>query len=192
MNFSYESFIFNVNFFEMNTPLLETERLYLNSITPATIKNLFETKNQQEIQEFFGIDENGFEKYKDMYQNGMETHRISLFVFLLIKKDNNKPIGECGFHTWNRTHNRAEIFYNLYNEEEKRKGFVSEALPIILKYGFEFLNLHRVEGLVDPNNTPSIRLLLKNGFQKEGTMRQDYLVNGQYEDSDCYSLINNR
>lgn len=168
---------------------ITTERLILKSITPALIHEFFETKSKEEIITYFGFDEAGFEHYKEMHEKGMETHRLSLFVFLLIDKESNLPIGECGFHTWNRLHNRAEVFYVMKNDFYKRKGLMKEALEKVLEYGFTHLKLHRIEALIGSQNEPSLRLLLNYGFTKEGIMREDYVINGKNEDSHCYSLL---
>jgi len=173
----------------MNQIELHTERLILKSITPAIIHELFETKSKQEIINYFGFNESGYEHYKAIHEKGVETHRLSIFVFLLTDKETNIPIGECGFHTWNATHKRAEIFYNMFNENFKQKGLMKEALQKILDYGFNSLQLHRVQALIDDNNQPSYKLLKHYGFVKEGIMREDYCVNGKNEDSTCYSLL---
>jgi ribosomal-protein-alanine N-acetyltransferase len=166
-----------------------TERLILKSITPAIIHELFNTKTKEEIINYFGFDEAGFEHCKTMHEKGMETHRISMFYFLLMDKQSNLPIGECGFHTWNDSHNRAEVFYNMKNDAFKQKGLMTEALNKVLEYGFTELKLHRVEALIAAENQPSHKLLQRYGFTKEGTMREDYVVDGKNEDSNCYSLL---
>ncbi len=168
---------------------IQTERLILKSVTPSIIHNLFSTKTKTEILNFFGFGEASYARHLQMHELGMETDRISLFFFLLINKQTLLPIGDCGFHTWNATHRKAELFYNIYNEENKRHKFMTEALPEVINYGFATLNLHRIQGLVDPYNIPSKKLLLKNGFTKEGILRQDYNVNDNMEDSVCYSLL---
>lgn len=168
---------------------ITTPRLVLKSITPAIVHELFNTKTKDEIKTYFWFDDDAFEHYRDMHEKGMETHRISMFFFLLIEKESGLPIGECGFHTWTASHNRAEVFYNLRNDDNKKKGYMTEALKTVLEYGFTELKLHRVEALIADENEPSKRLLLRYGFTKEGTMREDYVVNGVNEDSDCYSLL---
>ena len=52
------------------------------------------------------------------------------------------------------------------------------------------MKLHRIEALVADWNIASVKLLLKNNFIKEGTLKEHYLVDGVFEDSDCYALIN--
>jgi [ribosomal protein S5]-alanine N-acetyltransferase len=169
--------------------ILHTERLILKSLTPDIIHELFSTLSEQEICNYLGVDEKGYLQYKEMHELGMRTHRISLFVFQLIDKSSGMPIGECGYHTWNATHRRAEIFYFLRQEHYKRKGLMTEALQQVLAYGFQELNLHRIQALVDELNTPSIKLLNHFGFTKEGAAREDYVVNGISENSECYSLL---
>jgi ribosomal-protein-alanine N-acetyltransferase len=173
-----------INHIEISTP-----RLILKSITPSIIHELFNSRTKDELIQYFGFDELGYEHHKSMHENGMETFRLTHFSFLLIVKQTNLPIGECGFHTWNKTHNRTELFYNINKDVDKQKGFMTEALEAVLDFGFKELHLHRIQALVDHLNIPSIKLLMRFGFKKEGTIREDYVVEGKNEDSDCYSLL---
>lgn len=168
---------------------IQTERLILKGITPAFIHEMYNSKTKDEIIEFFGFDEQDFERFRLMHEKGMETYRISLFMFLIIHKESKTPIGLSGFHTWDTYHNRAELFYYLRKDSDKRQGYMTEALMEILDFGFNAMSLHRVEALVADWNTPSVKLLQKFGFTKEGTMREDYFVNGKNQSSDCYSLL---
>lgn len=168
---------------------LSTERMLLKSIAPAIINELFQTKSKDEIMLFFGADEAIYNHLQSMVEQGMEAYRVTSFYFLLIDKKSQQVIGECGFHTWNQPHRKAELFYSLRNESDKRKGYMSEALSTVLNYGFNELGLHRVAALTAPSNEASIALLKHYGFVKEGILRQDYVVNGINEDSVCYSLL---
>lgn len=170
--------------FEIITP-----RLILKSITPEVIHNMFNTQSKEAIVNYFRLDDKGFAHYKGMHEKGMTTHRFSLFYFLLIEKEQNIPIGECGFHSWNIPHRRAELFYLLRNDIHKQKGYMTEALKFVLDAGFRELNLHRIEALVSETNIPSLMLLNRYGFKFEGIRREDYNVDGKNEDSACYSLL---
>lgn len=169
--------------------IINTPRLLLKAITPAFIHEIYNTKSKEEIMAYFGFEESNYLYVLDMHKHGMETNRLSMFYFLLVDKENNIPMGECGFHTWNNAHRRAEVFYNIFKEEFKQKGFMKEALSYVLDYGFNEMNLHRIEALIDDNNTPSLKLLEHYHFMKEGIMREDYNVDGVNEDSTCYSLL---
>ena len=173
----------------VNQITLSTPRIMLKSITPSIINELFKNKNKDEIMAYFGADEAIYDHLKSMVEQGMEAYRVSSFYFLLIDKNSEKVIGECGFHTWNMPHRKAELFYSLRNENDKRKGLMSEAVTVVLNYGFTQLALHRVAALTAPSNDASIALLKHFGFVKEGILREDYVVNGINEDSVCFSLL---
>jgi ribosomal-protein-alanine N-acetyltransferase len=171
------------------TIAIETERLLLEALTPHAIRELFRSQSPEFIMNYLGVNEEEFERYQSMVSQGMEMYRISHLFFLLIRKADMQPIGECGFHTWNLQHRRAELFYLLRKDEVKRQGFMSEALPSVIRYGFEVMKLHRMEAMIDKDNVPSFKLLQRNQFNFEGTRRQDYVVNGVNGDSDCYTLL---
>jgi ribosomal-protein-alanine N-acetyltransferase len=66
---------------------------------------------------------------------------------------------------------------------------MKEALNEVIDYGFNVMKLHRIQALIADSNTPSKKLLLHYGFVREGTIREDYVVDGKNEDSDQYSLL---
>ncbi len=173
----------------METIVIETDRLLLRGITPEIIRTLFSTRTKEEIIEFFGTGEEEYVMYKEWYEGGMETHRFTMFFFIVADKENGRSIGKTGFHTINKKHRRAEMFYILNDDSDKRKGYMTEVLPYVLEYGFNALGLHRIKALVADWNTPSLKLLARHGFTFEGTMREDYFLDGENTDSDCYSLL---
>lgn len=166
-----------------------TPRLKLVGISPDLVNAFANSKTKEELFHFFGFDEAGYQHFMKMHSKGMETFALSLFYFVIKYKETDEPIGDVGFHTWNAKHRRADLFYNIHKEENKRKGILSEALPYVITYGYEQMNLHRIAAMVANYNVPSLKLLKKNGFTFEGTLREDYVVNGVNEDSDCYSLL---
>jgi [ribosomal protein S5]-alanine N-acetyltransferase len=106
-----------------------------------------------------------------------------------VEKQSNTIIGNCGFHTWNPQHHRAEIGYAMNSDEFKNKGFMKETLEKIIEFGFQDMDLNRIEALISENNIPSRKLLDYFGFTKEGVMRGHYLVGEVFEDSVSYSLL---
>ena len=67
---------------------------------------------------------------------------------------------------------------------------MSEALKLMIHHAFFTLKLHRIEAGVMPSNAPSWQLLEKHGFEREGLMRKNVHINGQWEDHYHYALIN--
>lgn len=70
------------------------------------------------------------------------------------------------------------------------KGFMTEAVQAVIKYGFDVLKLDLISAYCYPFNSQSKRVLEKNGFKYEGTLKQvEKLYNGKIEDNECYVLI---
>jgi len=97
-------------------------------------------------------------------------------------------IGTCGFYDWNKTAYRAEIGYDL-DPAFWRHGLMTEALLVLLRFGFEKMKLNRIQAIIDSENSRSIRLVQRLGFKMEGVLRQNSYFNGQYRDELCFSLL---
>ncbi|WP_237586731.1 GNAT family N-acetyltransferase [Pontibacter russatus] len=170
--------------------LLETERLLLRELTPDLYGRLFRSCSEREIKAYLGLSTPAeYEEAKRRFDEGMTTYFTSFQNFHLLDKQDRQVIGRCDFHTWVPTHRRAEIGYILTSEAHKNKGLMTEALRAVLAYGFEQMGLYRVEALASPRNVPSLQLLKRYGFKKEGLLRNHYMVNEVLEDSVLFSLL---
>ena len=69
------------------------------------------------------------------------------------------------------------------------KGFMHEAVLLVVQFGFETLRLHRIEAACIPDNQRSIRVLEKAGFRREGLSRSYLRINGVWRDHLLYALI---
>jgi len=174
----------------MNFEVFNTNRLILKILSPDDFKYIFENNSKLEIKKILGHNsDEEFLKEKNKYENGYTTYNRSFIYFQIIEKDSNTIIGGCGFHNWYPDHRRAELGYVITKEEFKRKGIMSEALEVVIDYGFNKLNLHRIEALVGTQNIPSLKLVAKFNFIKEGVLRQHYFVDSQFEDSVMFSKL---
>ncbi|MFL9835072.1 GNAT family N-acetyltransferase [Chryseobacterium terrae] len=174
----------------MTFETIETERLLIQKLDSEIMKQIFELNNDDEIRKILGITtEEEFVRQKKIYQKGYESYNRKMLNFQIVEKKSSAIIGNCGFHTWNLQHHRAEIGYALNADEFKNKGFMKEAVEKIIEFGFEKMRLNRIEALIDENNTPSKRILNHFGFTREGNLRGHYFVNGVFEDSVLYSLL---
>lgn len=169
---------------------IHTERLTLRAITPEVYDYIHNNFGNTELMEFLGLaSAEDLAAEKEKYSKGYATHNRTFVLFQIIDKATGRMIGGCGYHTWFPKHNRAEIGYDLKHEEDKRKGFMTEAVQAVLDYGFTEMGLHRVEAIAADYNEPSIRIINKFGFSYEGRLREHYNVGGVMEDSVMYSLL---
>ena len=174
----------------MEFEILETERLLLKKITPETFTDLFAHYSQMEVMSILGLTtEAEFLKEKAKSKGGYVTYDRTIIAFLLVEKETDRTIGRAGYHNWYKDHNRAELGYALNNEESKQKGYMSEALKAILGYGFNVMNLNRIEAYIGTTNIASLSLVKKYGFTREGQLRQHYVRDGIAEDSLVFSLL---
>lgn len=168
---------------------IETPRLLLQKLTSEVMTNIFKENNTETIKSILGLNDSEFEYQQNIYNKGYESYNQSMLNFQLVEKKSKKIIGNCGYHTWNPKHQRAEIGYDLRLDEYKNKGYMKEALEKILEFGFAEMKLNRIEAVIDENNTPSLKLLQHFKFTREGRMRGHYWVGDNFEDSDLYSLL---
>ena len=97
-------------------------------------------------------------------------------------------IGWCGLMEWNPDYRSAVLGYCL-DEPAWGRGFATESAAALLKWSFETLDLNRVQAETDTRNIASARVLEKLGFEREGTLRENCIVNGDVSDSWVYGLL---
>ncbi|MFK7971371.1 MAG: GNAT family N-acetyltransferase [Bacteroidia bacterium] len=167
-----------------------TDRTILRKLTQESFDYIYSDMSQDEQLAMLGITSvEALLKEKEKYKAGLSTHNKKFLYHQLIDKKTNKIIGWCGFHTWYTDHNRAEIGYGLYDDDYKRKGIMSEAIAIIINYGFNNMNLERIEAFVSPSNTPSIKLLQRMKFKQEGLLKHHYFDGDKMDDSLVFALL---
>ncbi len=107
---------------------------------------------------------------------------------ITLKADPGKLLGIIGHYRIQPENFRSEIGYMLLREFHGR-GIITEAIRAALVYGFEVMNLHSVEAIIDPHNFGSERVLQKNGFVKEAHILENEFFDGKFIDTVIYSLL---
>ncbi|GAA4344908.1 GNAT family protein [Flaviaesturariibacter amylovorans] len=171
------------------TVLLDTERLHLRKADAAALSYLYNECTAAEGARLLGLPADAYQREKAKFAGGFTTFNKTFLFVHLLPKGSDVAIGWCGFHTWYTDHARAEIGYVLTDETQRGKGYMSEALGAVLAYGFRELGLHRIEAFVGPGNTPSLRLMERHGFVREGLLREHYFTNGRHEHSVVFGLL---
>lgn len=176
--------------FDWQAVELETDRLLLKRLTPQIFRELFSDYSKQFIMDFLGLqNEQEWELERKKIVGGYETYDRTIVAFVMVDKNTQQTVGRAGFHNWYKDHSRAELGYALNHDIHKRKGYMSEAVAAILAYGFEIMQLNRIEAYVGPTNEASLRTVKKFGFQQEGYLHEHYVRNGIAEDSVVFALL---
>jgi RimJ/RimL family protein N-acetyltransferase len=82
----------------------------------------------------------------------------------------------------------TELGYNIV-PTDRRKGYASEAIRIMVDYLFLSKDIVRIQAKADPENLASWKALEKNGFTREGILRKTYYCRGEWRDDCMYSIL---
>jgi RimJ/RimL family protein N-acetyltransferase len=125
-----------------------------------------------------------------MQRTGIEVERAferssSEFRQFIIEKKDSTRIGLV-YHDLKG--GQMEIGYAML-PSERNKGYGTEAIAIIVDYLFLSKQLERIQATTDVTNQSSQRVLEKNEFKKEGTIRKAEFIRGQWRDEYLYSIL---
>jgi len=98
-------------------------------------------------------------------------------------------VGNCGFINIDWQNRLAEIGIQINEKEYWNQGYGTKAMRLMLKHGFENLNLHRLWLRVFENNQRAIRSYEKAGFTLEGKFREAQFLEGKYVDVMIFSML---
>lgn len=108
--------------------------------------------------------------------------------FAIVRAEDQKLLGDCDLFHLDAQCRRAEVGYGLAYEAWGH-GYMHEALLALIGYGFDELDLNRVEADIDPGNSASAKSLTRLGFTQEGLLRERWIVGGEKSDSAMYGLL---
>lgn len=172
-----------------NFPILETKRFDLIEINDSHLENIFELYSDQRVTKYFDLIPL---KNKSEAQREVDFYRKRFMDNIGIRwgiafKNKTEIIGTLGYNKVIKDH-KGRIGYDLqYNYWGK--GIMSEALEAIVNYGFDKLELNRIEAEVMQDNIGSEKLLTKLQFQKEGILKNWMYWNNDFYDITMFSLI---
>ncbi len=169
--------------------VLETERLYLREISFEDIDDMYEYACTSNVGPVAGWEphrsKNDTKMVIQMFRDKKKYGQLG--VYAIIIKESNKMIGTVELHTYIRGF-KAELGYTI-NPRYWGKGYAVEASRAIIEYGFETLNLKRIEATTFVDNYQSKRVCEKLGLVYEGIRKNGYLLyDGTIHDIFCYGI----
>ena len=174
----------------MELQQLTTNRLCLREITLDDVPALFSYFSNDEVTKYYGM-----ESFTDIEQAEQLVRHFAMIYeqkkgmrWAIEQKDQPGLIGTIGFNLLSILHKRTEVGYELH-PDFWGKGLVGEALDAVVKFGFEELKLNRIAATVFVENEASKQVLIKQGFVREGLLRQYILQSGIAHDVYIYAKI---
>lgn len=169
---------------------LSTARLDLRPLVSEDAARLFEIHTNPEFMRFWSSPPwKSIEQAHALVERDRRAMAEGEYVRLgVCLRETRQLIGTCTLFEIDQQCRRAELGYGIA-QEYWRNGFMVEAVSALLDFGFSILHLNRVEADVDPHNTASCRSLEKLGFQREGLLRERWIVGDEVSDTALYGLL---
>ena len=162
--------------------ILETNRLFLRSITLDDALGIYEYAKNKHVSEAAGFKAHeNIEETKSIIETILK--RDSLAIIL---KGENRLVGVITLQK--KLDDIYEIGYSL-NENDWNKGIMSEAVKELVRYAFKDLKAYEIDAGCFMDNIRSEKVLLKNGFKYIGIHEKDYLnYDNEYKDCKRFRL----
>jgi ribosomal-protein-alanine N-acetyltransferase len=114
--------------------------------------------------------------------------KADYYRWAVIEKASGECIGQIAYFLVDKLNSWGEIEYCI-GSAYQGKGYATEATKAIIRYGFDKIRFNKVQICVRPSNIKSKRVIEKCGFEYEGTLRDYFFIDGEYEGRMYYSIL---
>ena len=171
---------------------LQTKRLLISPISIADLENIHRLHSLPETDKFntLGIPEN-IDETESILNEWIEKNnngKHKNYTFKIELSESKDFIGLISLNLGKPKFKIAEVWYKLHSDFWKN-GYATESLNRILEFGFNELNLHRIEAGCAVENIGSIRVLEKVGMQREGRKREVLPLKNGWSDNFHYAIL---
>ncbi|MFD1737593.1 GNAT family N-acetyltransferase [Bacillus salitolerans] len=170
--------------------VLETKRLRLRRITSDDLNDMFEYGSNEDVSEFVSWNTHqSISDTKNFLDFVLKQYEEEKNLFWGIEyKNEKKLIGTIDFVSLSTKHKIGEIGYVL-SKEYWGKGIMTEAAGEVINYGFNELELVRIQARCFTENIGSEKVMIKTGMTYEGTIRKGMYIKGRHQDLKMYSIL---
>ncbi|MBQ8568728.1 MAG: GNAT family N-acetyltransferase [Oscillospiraceae bacterium] len=175
----------------IGTETIETERLILRRFRydddDAMLKNFIaDEKIQSLYSEPVYTTKDAVKGLLDKYIGSYE--KDDYYRWAITEKNTDECIGQIAYFLVDSKNHFAEIEYCI-GSEFQRRGYATEAASAVIAYGFDRINLHKVQICTKTINAASKRVIEKCGLTYEGTLRDYFYMNGEYVGRLYFSIL---
>lgn len=170
-------------------PVFRTERLLLRQFQNTDLENVFHGLSDPVVNKYYGVSFENLEDAREQLKFFKELETNGTGIWWAVCSPGNETFyGAIGLNNLIPSHKKAEIGFWLL-KDFWGKGFVMESIPLVCSYAFDTLKLHRIEALVESENSNSKRVLSKMNFRYEGTMKDCEIKNGKVISLEIYAKL---
>ncbi len=175
----------------VGTLKIETERLILRQFKYSDDENMLKYwVSHPEIQSLYSepvySTKQEVKELLDKYISSYDKN--DYYRWAIILKESDECIGQIAYFLVDSNNHFAEIEYCI-GSLFQRKGLATEATKAVIQYGFNKMNLHKVQICHKSINIPSRKVIEKCGLAYEGTLRDFFYQDGRYVDRLYYSIL---
>ncbi|RDU34977.1 GNAT family N-acetyltransferase [Neobacillus piezotolerans] len=171
-------------------PKLETERLILRKVTMNDAEDMFAYGSDEEVARYVTWDKHNTiedtRSFIDFVLGKYENKQLAPWA--IESKETGRMIGTIDFVSWQPRHNSAEIGY-VIARDQWGKGITTEAASELIKFGFEHMELVRIQARCFIENIGSARVMEKVGMSFEGVNRKAAFIKGKHRDLKIYAIL---
>lgn len=163
------------------------DRIYLSPRNSEDIEQFTEWLNDFGITDYLG--RSGAIVTLDVEKQYLEASSKDSVHFVIVTLNNNEMIGTVSLERIDNIDKRATLGIFIGNKEYWNDGYGTEAIRLILDYGFNYMNLHSIKLNLMSFNERALKCYKKCGFKEIGRLRESRFVNGKYYDSICMDIL---
>lgn len=175
---------------EQQIKFLESKRLYLRPVEIEDADLIFTTLWDREARRLTGtqtvFSRQGVHQWIESVTS--DSSRLDLLICL---QKNDESIGDIAMMEIDHVNQNAIVRIAIFEKENWGKGYGTEAMSLLLDYGFHILNVHRIELEVFSYNVRAKKSYEKLGFKQEGILRDKLYYDGEFHDSIMMSVLKN-
>lgn len=170
---------------------LRGEHIYLRALEPEDLDFILSIENNED---YWAISGTKTPYSRQLIKRYLDNAHKDLYevkqLRLVISGHDDQPLGLIDLFDFDFDNRRAGLGIVIRSPSDRKKGYGSEALQLLIAYCFEHLYLHQLYCNVSEDNEASMALFKKQGFKKAGQKKDWNLVDGRYKDEYLFQYLN--
>lgn len=156
------------------------ERIYLSPRSIEDAEQFTEWLNDFETTDYLG--RSGILTTLEGEKKYLEENSSPEATFVIVTLEDNKMIGTVSLESINWLNRTATLGVFIGDKDYRSKGYGTEAIKLLLDYGFNYMNLHSINLNLMSFNIRAQKCYEKCGFKETGRIRESRFINGRYYD----------